>query len=317
VAVNGLSQDGNPKTITKYNMNNTTKINLTQNTNFSPEEKIIAGTEKGSISSVGSLPCQYRNNSIETTQKAIQKSFKIRASKEETLKIKYRKTATALSYNVQEFSIKYGLENLGFLTLTFKDHVTDFKLASKRFNSLASNVLNVRYQAWLKVSERHKSGRIHYHLIIALHKNIRTNFDFAQISQHNYSSANDYLKSEWAFWRSTAPKFKFGRTELLPIKSSHEAIGKYVGKYIGKHMIERHVSDKGARLVSYSKGCRTMTTKFSWFTPPAAQWRAKVKIFAYTISRKTGCEPTFAGLKEQLGPKWAYNHRQMIMDITL
>jgi hypothetical protein len=298
-------------------MNNTTKINLTQNTNFSSQEKIIAGTEKGEISSVVSLPCPFRNNSTETTRKAIEKSFKTRASKEDSLKIKYRKTAYGLAYNVEEFSMKYGLQNLGFLTLTFKDHVTDFKVASKRFNSLATHVLNIRYQGWLKVSERHKSGRIHYHLIIALHKDIRTNFDFNQINEKNYSSASDYLKSEWSFWRATAPKYKFGRTELLPIKSSHEAIGKYVGKYIGKHMIERHVADKGARLVSYSKGCRTMSTKFSWFTPPAAEWRAKVKIFAYTISRKTGCEPTFAGLKDQLGTKWAYNHRQMIMDIIL
>jgi hypothetical protein len=263
-----------------------------------------------------SFPCLYRNNSIEINETAKLKSLQTGLLKSVSLEKKYRKTATALSYNVQEFAIKYGIENLGFLTLTFKDHITDFKEASKRFNSLASNVLNIKYHAWLKVSERHKSGRIHYHLIIALNKDIRTNFDFAQVKQQNYSSANSHLKSEWAYWRRTAPKFKFGRTELLPIKSSHEAIGRYVGKYIGKHMMNREETDKGARLVSYSKGCRVMNTKFSWVTPGAAQWRNKVKTFVYLISEKTGCEPTFEGIREQLGSKWAYNHREYIINIS-
>jgi hypothetical protein len=263
----------------------------------------------------GSFPCLYRNNSIEINEQATHKSLITLLSKEESLKKKYRKTATALSYNVEQFAHKYGLENLGFLTLTFKDHVTDFQTASKRFNSLSSNVLNKRYSAWLKVSERCKNNRIHYHLIIALQKDIRTDFDFSAIKRNDYRTANKYLRSEWSFWRSTAPKFRFGRTELLPIKSSHEAIGRYVGKYIGKHMMERHVQDKGARLVSYSTGCRTMSTKFSWVTEGAAQWRNKVAIFANMVALKTGCEPTMQGLTAQLGSKWAYNHRQIILDL--
>lgn len=296
-------------------MNNTTK---TKKIHFHNTKPKTVGLEDGVMPSArteGSIPCLYRNNSNEIKEKALTKSLETVLLKSVSLEKKYRKTATALSYNVQEFSHKYGLENLGFLTLTFKDHVTDFKEASKRFNSLSTRILNTRYQAWLKVSERCKNGRIHYHLIIALHKDVRTGFNFSQIKNQNYSSANKYLKSEWSFWRSTAPKYKFGRTELLPIKSSHEAIGRYVGKYIGKHMMNREETDKGARLVSYSKGCRTMNTKFSWVTPGAAQWRNKVKIFAYLISEKTGCEPTFEGLKEQLGSKWAYNHREYIMNL--
>jgi len=276
--------------------------------------------QQGSITTSGnevSLPCLYRNNSTEPSLKGHKKSIEITASKEKTLTTKYRKTATALSFNVQEFATKYGLEKLGFLTLTFKDHVIDFKQASKRFNSLSTHILNPRYQAWLKVSERHKSGRIHYHLIIALHKDIRTDFRFNDIKNKDYSSANEYLKNEWAFWRSTAPKYKFGRTELMPIRSSHEAIGRYVGKYIGKHMMERQEADKGARLVSYSKGCRTMNTKFSWYTENSILWRTKVMIFAWRISQIKGCEPTFEGLTKSLGPKWAYNHRQHILDIML
>jgi hypothetical protein len=165
--------------------------------------------------------------------------------------------------------------------------------------------------------ERQKSGRIHYHLIIVLNFNIRKGFDFEGVENNDYSSANQNLRSEWSFWRSTAIKYRFGRTELLPIKSSHEAIGRYVGKYIGKHMMQRLNSDKGARLVSYSKGCRVMNTKFSWVTDGAMLWRTKVKAFAYLVSERTGCKPTFAGLKAELGPKWAYNNRDFIAQMPI
>ena len=61
----------------------------------------------------------------------------------------------------------YGIERLGFLTLTFADHVTDAREAQRRFHSLATHVLNTRYRArWIRVLERHESGRIHYHLIV-------------------------------------------------------------------------------------------------------------------------------------------------------
>ena len=295
-------------------MNNSTEIIKEQSINNPRMRDEPRPTASAVGSGEVSFPCLYRNNSTEIKQKAIERSRNDVLSKEESLKKKYRKTATALSYNVEQFAHKYGLENLGFLTLTFKDHVTDFQTASKRFNSLASHILNPRYQAWLKVSERCKNNRIHYHLIIAMQKDIRTGFDFSAIKNNDYRTANKYLRSEWAYWRTTAPKYRFGRTELLPIKSSHEAIGRYVGKYIGKHMMERHAQDKGARLVSYSTGCRTMSTRFSWVTSGAAQWRNKVSIFANMVALKTGCEPTMEGLRNELGPKWAYNHRQQIID---
>ena len=296
-----------------YNKESDTHQNKSKSSTGREEEQAALAASD----SESSLPCLYRNNSTEIKQKARLLSAKITLCKQESIKIKYRKTATALSYNVEQFAMKYGIKNLGFLTLTFKDYVVDFETASKRFNSLSTHVLNKRYQAWLKVSERCKSGRIHYHLIVALEEDVRTGFDFGAISNNDYRTANKYLRSEWSFWRSTAPKYRFGRTELLPIKSSHEAIGRYVGKYIGKHMMRREQNDKGARLVSYSKGCRTMSTKFSWFTEGSKEWRAKVSIFIHMISEKTGCEPTFEGIRGELGTKWAYNHREYIMDLSI
>ena len=276
------------------------------------EDSSMSGANEELSPPTGGVPCLYRNNSIENDKNPSESVAREQLAKHLDLGKKYRKTSTALAFNVQCLAEKFPLKNLGFLTLTFADNVQCYKEASKRFNSLASNVLNERYQAWMKVMERQKSGRIHFHLIVVLDADIRTDFDFQGISNNDYSSAGQYLRSEWSFWRSTAKKFRFGRTELLPIKSSSEAIGRYIGKYISKHLDYRIADDKGARLVSYSSAVRTMNTKFSWFTEGSREWRLKVKSFCYFVSDRTGCEPTFEGLRSQLGPKWAYTHREFI-----
>ena len=277
----------------------------------------VTSARRADVTTEGSLPCLYRNNSTENGQTPTEAAPSELVSKRLNLDKKYRKTSVALAFNVQYMACIFPLGNLGFLTLTFADNVQCYREASKRFNSLASHILNSRYRAWLKVMERQKSGRIHFHLIVVLDDNIKNGFNFGDISRQDYSSAGKYLRSEWAFWRSTAKKYGFGRTELLPIKSSSEAIGRYVGKYISKHMESRIMDDKGARLVSYSKHMRFMNTKFSWVTDNSKLWRAKVKAFCYFVSEDTGCEPSFEGLKQVLGPKWAYNHRQFIMDIPI
>lgn len=263
------------------------------------------------------LPCLYRNNSNENNKQQPQDPSKFAILERIKTDKSYRKTSTALAQNVQHFSHKYGLKNLGFLTLTFKDFVTDYKEASRRLNSLATRVLNTRYKAWIKVMERCKSGRIHYHLLVALHQDIRTGFDFEQIKNRNYKSANAYLRSEWYFWRTTASKYKFGRTELLPIRSSSEAIGRYVGKYISKHLDNRKDADKGARVVSYSKGARVVNTKFSWCTEGSKQWRAKVGIFAHIVADQFGGEPTMQNISEKVGKKWAYSNREHIANLII
>ena len=67
-------------------------------------------------------------------------------------------------------------------------------------------------------------------------EDIRTGFHFAAVKRGDYRSASAYLRREWRFWRATAPKYGFGRTELLPIKKTAEGVAKYVGKYIAKHI---------------------------------------------------------------------------------
>jgi hypothetical protein len=199
---------------------------------------------------------------------------------------------------------EFGIERLGFLTLTFAEHVTCIEEANRRFNSLATGVLRGRYRRAIAVRERQDSGRLHFHLVVVLDADIRTGVDFDGIAKRNYGSAGDALRSEWAFWRATAPKYHFGRTELLPVKSNAEGIARYVGSYIGEHVRNRLDQDKGARLVSYlgyGPGDRKASSQFSWATDRGWMWRQKVGAFL----RRFGLLDT-AALRGIVGCKWAF-----------
>lgn len=209
------------------------------------------------------LPCLKSNNSNEGgAEKLLEKWQQLNSN--------HRKSAEAVNQNARSFVHHFGLERVGFLTLTFPDQVKDIREAQRRFNCLATGVLNEQFQGWAKVVERHKSKALHHHVLVGVSSDIRTRkggggpVDFEAFQRRDYRTANEALRELWAFWRRTAPKYGFGRTELLPIKSTAEAVSKYVGKYIAKHIGQRDELDKGVRLVSYSKGVAKWGTNFAW-----------------------------------------------------
>jgi len=259
------------------------------------------------------LPCLYRNNSTENLEKTPLEPLSPAAFE---LSTNLKKSASALAWNVQYFVDTYGLSNVGFLTLTFRDHVTDPKEAQRRFNSLKTHILTPRYRAYIRVMEPMKSGRIHYHLLVALNSDIRTGFDFSAIRNQDYSSANKDIRAEWSFWRKTAPKYGFGRTELMPVRSNSEGIGRYVGKYISKGIESRTEQFKGVRLVEYSRKAKIASTRFQFVTEGSSEWRRKLGIFVHYISDNTGCEPSFDGLRRVLGVRWSYHWREFILTIV-
>jgi len=260
----------------------------------------VAGRGSGG----GALPCLSSNNCTEGGEKQPDK-------KESLLCGNHKRTAIALSENIQYLAEQHGVEKLGFLTLTFADKVTSLVEAQKRYRSLRTHVLQPRYGEVIRVIERQKSGRIHYHLVIVLPEDIRTGFDFSAIAQGNYKSAGHALRAEWAFWRRTAPKYRFGRTELLPVKSTAQGIARYVGKYISKHIENRPEEDKGARLVEYTKGARSWSTRFGFNTIGARLWREKCAILAKAVKLEE------AEFSKRLGSRWAFKSKDIIRRIRL
>lgn len=264
--------------------------------------------EAGDAGEAGPLPCR----SLETTQPNGAGN-----TPPAGLVGPRKKVALALSWNVANMCKKWGLEHVGFLTLTFADHVLDPKEAQRRFNSLATHVLRKRYPAHIAVLERQKSGRIHYHLLVVLPDDIRTGIDFDAIANGDYKTANKALRLEWAFWRKTAPVYGFGRTELLPIKSDADAMGQYVGKYIAKGHACRTEADKGIRLVRYSGGARMATCKFAELTQGPTEWRAKVCTFVRQMSAAYPSRRIrdMDDLAFHFGKRWAYHWRDFIFQL--
>jgi len=96
------------------------------------------------------------------------------------------------------------------------------------------------------------------------------------------------------------------------VRSTEEGIGRYIGKYIGKHMGARRSDDKGVRLVRYSRGARTASNRFQFVSKGSVDWRSRVKTFVYYVAERTGCDPTFEGIRDVCGSRWAYIHRDFI-----
>jgi hypothetical protein len=227
----------------------------------------------------------------------------------------HRKTAFALEQNVFLLVLRHGLVRIGFLTLTFARQVVAYKEAQKAMHSLVTGVIKPRYAEFITVMERMSSKRVHYHLLVPVAEDIRTGFDFAAVARGDYRSAGDYLRREWRFWRVTAPKYGFGRTELMPIRRTAEGVAKYVGKYIGKHIGQRLPEDKGARLVRYSKGTNVFGTCFSWVSPGAKQWRAKLGALCLRLNYTP--ENYQERLCEDFGKNWVYRLRPLVEAIKL
>jgi hypothetical protein len=210
---------------------------------------------------------------------------------------------------------KHGLERIGFLTLTFARHVVAYKLAQKALHSLMTGVLKGRYPEYIIVMERMASNRIHYHLLVVMAGDIRTGFDFAAVQRGDYRSASIYLRVEWKFWRETAPKYGFGRTELLPIRKTAEGVARYVGKYVAKHIGQRLPEDKGARLVRYSKQAGRAGTRFSWVSLGAYLWRSKLGALCRVLHLTP--DNYREVLKEWFGRNWVHHLGPVIQSIKL
>ena len=259
-----------------------------------------AAAERREAPPAGGLPCLNSNNSDGEPAKQGQ------------LQGMARKVAFSLTENVKAVAKDFGVERLGFLTFTFPDHVTDPKECNRRFDNLRRRALS-RYEKWIAVRDRQASGRLHLHLLVVLGHDIKTGVDFAEIRKRNYRSAGPYLRAEWAFWRNAAEKYGFGRTELMPIKSTAEGIARYVGKYIQKNLDCRTAADKGARLVSYSKGAGPVKANgFGWNSPRAWLWRNKLGQAAAKCGITHSDE-----LKETFGSRWAWTVQKRVISEKL
>jgi hypothetical protein len=241
----------------------------------------------------------------------------------------------SLRENVLQFVRHYGLEHVGFFTITFPRNVTTWQEASKRFNSFRSHVLKGLFVDFILVLEFHRDGRPHYHLLVATAADIRSGFNFELYRQLHADSRlprpqrmalsvrrrmsrdlsdNLALRTIWKRVRDAAEGYGVGRCETIPIRKTGEAIAVYVGGYIAASLGHRKPEHKGARFVRYSQQFRRSVTsqQFSWASPAGWVWRSKVRMWAI----KRGCF-SLGNIRSQFGRRWAYRHREEIHNIVL
>jgi len=273
---------------------------------------------------VNPLPCLYCNNSNEKEREngqAISDS-PLNCSQADDfadgvisivnqLQPHHKKQAAVLAWNVASL-IRHApsFTHVGMLTLTVPDNCTDPKEFARRWNSFRTGYLSDSSfftGEWLLVKERQRRGAIHAHIIVITTSDIRTGCDFKAFADESlprgqrYSSAPLVLRQIWKELRSVLPRYNFGRSELIPIKSTAEAVSFYVGKYLGKHIEHRFEEDKGMRLIECSKGWSKNSVKFAWNTPGSYFWRRYLAIFALL----NGCS-NLDDLKEKFGRRYAH-----------
>ncbi len=224
------------------------------------------------------------------------------------------KTAFALRMNCERMVREDGLNSIGFLTLTVgeKDETGTFQKvpdgaeASRRLNNLNRRVLKNLFERAVIVTERHKSGEIHFHILGTLRgrPDIRSGLNFAAVKARDYRSASPALRALWKNLREILPDYGFGRHELMPVEKTGEAVSSYVSKYIEKNVCNRLKSDHRKKLVRYLgwEKKQLKPNEFSWGSHRACAWRQKARKLAGLVGIETREQAA-----ECLGPRWAWN----------
>ena len=240
------------------------------------------------------LPCLYSNYSIE--------------------KYTYcRKQAHCVRENVERFVREIGINNIGFLALTFPDNLMDPRQAYQRFRSFNNNFFSKSefFGEWLCVKERQKRGAWHYHLLVDCKADIRTGFNWTKFYSKDYSEVSPYLRQIWATLREVLPRYGFGRHELTPIRTNAQGISTYMAKYLFKNFHNRLPEDKGLKLYTSSSKMGSSVPKFSWLTDNSKQWRKNVKFLANFVLRSDD----YYSLQDAYGKKWAFHMRDSIINL--
>lgn len=179
-----------------------------------------------------------------------------------------RRRKFTLTAGVIDFVQRYGLERCGFLTLTFADDLQwsnsdEWAEAARRWHKLVRRDLSSFLVDWGRVVEAQKSGRLHFHCVVALREDIRTGFDFEEYRRRveghirfraSDVGANNFLRHVWAVIRQALPRHGFGRSELTPLREESEAVASYVGKYVAGGKPESGAHKFKGRRVSWAQG---------------------------------------------------------------
>ena len=190
--------------------------------------------------------------------------------------------------DMENFIKKWGIDNIGFVTLGYPDPQPSADEAETRFNSAMTNYLRSEFLAYIAVLERgDKNGNIHFHLLVALPFPIRPGFDFEALKKKRVrnTGASPQLLGLWRRLRQRLPAYGFGKfTQVIPIRKNATAAAVYLAGYMTKTLKCRHPDDIGRRLIRTSRNVvRNTTDRFAWNSTGGWIYREKVRLFAFKM----------------------------------
>jgi hypothetical protein len=239
------------------------------------------------------------------------------------------KVEFALTKNIQKFIKDSGLDNVGFLTLTFKNKVFKPSKATTIFNRLNTRVNKKFFRGWIRVLEQHEDGSLHLHLVVDLGQDIRTGFDFVAFDasrmalNHKGQSPSVYdticsatgedhpLRSIFTQLQKRLRGYGFGRIELTPVRSDTDAVPNYMTKILKQGLELKQRSKSRIRSWAMSRNVkRAVRLPFAWTSARAQLWRRKVAAFAEHL----GCHD-LDEMTALAGPRWLHNYKAVIMEM--
>jgi hypothetical protein len=241
------------------------------------------------------------------------------------VKVFQSKSQGCFEFNVAGFMKSAPIEQFLFCTFTFADDVKDSDESARRWKNFTSVMADRYGNRWIKVHERHRDDKIHYHVIVDTGADVRRGFDFAAYSEakaafnrgdkgNGYkhtriygAAASPAWRKEKEFLKLTAKRYGFGRVEAVPIRKSGGASARYLSEYMSK--AHRSAIDKGVRLWAMGSGVlRTASSKFSWVGNHFRQKCQAFKVlFGQSPESKWGKHWAFSLMQYNMPPAWLYD----------
>ena len=294
-----------------------------------PEETLGKGPEAEAPEGgpASALPCQYNDNCI--TKGGYQKSSLASLTPNQK-KMRY-KMILAVEWMVR----KHGLDRVGLLTLSFgvpgsgkgsietwelRQEAKHWDFVQNRWHSFCTNVVAKRYEDWVCVFEMHKDRVWHLHVVVSTKEDIRTGTNIEILSNYRLPYwmrrgkhlRNEALAAEWRELRVVSCKYRFGRVELLPVKKSGEAVGRYLGDYLVK-TYKAIPAGKRCRLIRFSGNINSrISSKFSVHGLGQLIYRTRLKIAARIMGFRE-----YGDFADFYGPQWNYRLKSDIAWIPL
>src|SRR5438874_379883 len=149
-----------------------------------------------------------------------------------------RKQLFVVQENIRLYIGKFGPNNVGVLTITTPSACLSARDFQRKWHPFRTNVVTRMFPTGMWVRERQpRTGNWHAHAVVDLGWDVRTGFPFDQVGKGFYANVDPKLRDLWRRLREKSTRYKFGRTELLPIKSNGEGFAVYVTKYLGKALV--------------------------------------------------------------------------------